>query len=228
MNITAIGKLVHGAALGALYHIVADMRDDELKFDHLIMRLVFAQSSNAITFHHFDLHERFLSFKRRRQEPRTGKSGSGKLLDATAMYDFILSWMQEEAIGRHLATLAFAYFLALPIGWNREEKSRSAGLRTFPLVAVASCGFVEAVEQTAAGSPEALARVVEGVITGMGFIGGGAILKTQSDVHGTATAAGLWATGAIGIASALGAYHVAVTISLVTFLTLSILSRAKP
>lgn len=143
------------------------------------------------------------------------------------MFETISTWLHEQLIVRHLATLALAYLLALPIGWNREEKARSAGLRTFPLVAVASCGFVEAIENTAGGNPEALARVVEGVITGMGFIGGGAILKTQGDVHGTATAAGLWATAAIGIASALGAVHVAVTISLVTFLTLTALTRLK-
>ena len=127
----------------------------------------------------------------------------------------------------HLVALAAAYLLALPIGWNREERANSAGLRTFPLVAVASCGFVEAVEVTARDNAEALARVVEGVIAGMGFIGGGAILKTQSDVHGTATAASLWATGAIGVASALGAYHVAVTISAATFVTLLVLNPRK-
>ena len=46
----------------------------------------------------------------------------------------------------HLAALAVAYLLALPIGWNREKQERSAGLRTFPLVAVASCGFIQAAE----------------------------------------------------------------------------------
>ena len=144
------------------------------------------------------------------------------------MLEAISTWLYEQSIARHLATLALAYVLALPIGWNREERSNSAGLRTFPLVAVASCGFIEAIEGQMGNNPEALARVVEGVVTGMGFIGGGAILKTRSDVHGTATAASLWATGAIGVASALGAYHVAITISAITFLTLSALARLKP
>ena len=86
------------------------------------------------------------------------------------MIDTITTWAENSPIFRHIATLAFAYLLALPIGWNREERSNSAGLRTFPLVAVASCGFVEAIEVVAAGSPEALARVVEGVVTGMGLL----------------------------------------------------------
>ena len=143
------------------------------------------------------------------------------------MGESVLALLEAHPILKHVVTLAVAYLLALPIGWNREEKSRSAGLRTFPLVAVASCGFIEAAEPLTRDSPQAMARVVEGVITGMGFIGGGAILKTGSDVHGTATAASLWATGAIGIASALGAYHVAFTISLITFLTLTTLGKLK-
>jgi putative Mg2+ transporter-C (MgtC) family protein len=62
---------------------------------------------------------------------------------------------------------------------------------------------------------------VEGVITGIGFIGGGAILKTGASVHGTATAASLWATGAVGAAVALGSYDVAVAIVAMAFVTSS-------
>src|SRR5690606_27360778 len=105
-----------------------------------------------------------------------------------------------------------AYVLALPIGWNREKHERSAGLRTFPLVALAACGFVQATEPLARTSPEAMARIVEGLITGVGFIGGGAILKLGGSVRGTATAASLWATGATGAAVGLGSYDVAITI----------------
>ena len=78
---------------------------------------------------------------------------------------------------QHLAVLAIAYVLALPIAWNREREERSAGLRTFPLVALASCGFIQGTENALQHSPEAQARVIEGLITGVGFIGGGAILK---------------------------------------------------
>ena len=120
----------------------------------------------------------------------------------------------------HLAALLTAYGLALPIGWNREHEERSAGLRTFPLVAVASCGFVQAAEHLSAGNPEAMARVVEGLITGMGFIGGGAILRLKDSVKGTATAASLWATGAIGVAVGLGSYDVAIVLALITIATL--------
>jgi putative Mg2+ transporter-C (MgtC) family protein len=120
--------------------------------------------------------------------------------------------------------LAAAYALAVPIGWDRERAERSAGLRTFPLVAIAACGFIQATEGLLAGEPEGQARVVEGVITGIGFIGGGAIIKHGTSVLGTATAASLWATGTVGISVALGAYDVAVVISVLTFVTLRFLS----
>ena len=127
----------------------------------------------------------------------------------------------------HLAALAVAYLLALPIGWNREKQERSAGLRTFPLVAVASCGFIQAAESIVGDDPEAIARIVEGIITGMGFIGGGAILRMKESVKGTATAASLWATGAVGTAVGLGSYDVALVLSVIPMITLWVLSPLK-
>jgi putative Mg2+ transporter-C (MgtC) family protein len=127
----------------------------------------------------------------------------------------------------HLTALAIAYVLALPIAWDREQGERSAGLRTFPLVAIASCGFLQAAETMLQGNPEATARVIEGIITGMGFIGGGAILVLKASVRGTATAASLWATGAIGTAVGLGVYDIAIVLSLVTFLTLRAMTPLK-
>jgi len=75
-----------------------------------------------------------------------------------------------------------------------------------------------------ADSPDAMARIIQGVITGIGFIGGGAILKQGSMVKGTATAASLWATGAVGSAVGLGSYDVAVVIAVFTFVTLRVVT----
>lgn len=130
-------------------------------------------------------------------------------------------------LGPHLLALVIAYVLALPLGWDREKEERSAGLRTFPLVAIASCGFVQAAETVMGDNPEALSKVIEGLITGIGFIGGGAILRMKTSVRGTATAASLWATGAIGTAVGLGAVDVAVVLAIVTFVTLKLLSPIK-
>ena len=81
--------------------------------------------------------------------------------------------MDSFAILPHLRDLAIAYALAVPIGWNREREERSAGLRTFPLVAIASCGFLQPTEGLLEGHPDATARIVAGLMTGIGFIGGG-------------------------------------------------------
>lgn len=142
-----------------------------------------------------------------------------------------MQWLQSIGINLdvlpHLGALLTAYVLALPIGWDRERHERSAGLRTFPLVAIASCGFVQAAEPLINGNAEATARIVEGLITGMGFIGGGAILVVKNSVRGTATAASLWATGAIGTSVGLGSYDTAIVLSIVTLLTLRAMSTFK-
>jgi putative Mg2+ transporter-C (MgtC) family protein len=72
-----------------------------------------------------------------------------------------------------------------------------------------------------------MARIVEGLITGMGFIGGGAILRMKDSVRGTATAASLWATGAMGTAVGLGSYDVAVMLAVFTMGTMWVLSPLK-
>ncbi len=135
--------------------------------------------------------------------------------------------MDTFAILPHIRDLAIAYALSVPIGWEREHETPGAGLRTFPLVALASCGFVLALRDTLPPSPDALSRVVQGITTGIGFIGGGAILKHGESVHGTATAAAVWATGAIGAAVGLGSYDVAAVISGFTIVTLWILTWLK-
>lgn len=135
-----------------------------------------------------------------------------------------LDWLE---IASHLIDLAIAYALALPIGWEREGQERSAGLRTFPLVAIAACGFVLIAIRVLGEASSGQARILEGLMTGVGFIGGGAILKQGTQASGTATAASLWATGALGGAVGYGLYDIAVVLSLVTFATLRSLVPLK-
>ena len=137
------------------------------------------------------------------------------------MEPLLLNWGQ---IFSNFVGMTIAYALAFPIGWDRERRARSAGLRTFPLVAVASCGYILIARQVAADSPEAQARIIEGLITGIGFIGGGAILKEGGTVRGTATAASIWNTGAMGAAVAYRYYEIALVLSLINFLTLRFLT----
>lgn len=123
-------------------------------------------------------------------------------------------------VASHLVDLAIAYILALPVGLDREQEERSAGIRTFPLVAIASCGFVLIAIRVLGEGSMGQARILEGIMTGVGFIGGGAILKHGIKASGTATAASLWATGALGAAVGYGLYDIAAIVSIVTYLTL--------
>lgn len=121
----------------------------------------------------------------------------------------------------HLMRMGIAFVLALPIAWDREQSRRnSLGLRTFPLVAVAGCGFILIGQVIAQDDAGALARVLQGMITGIGFLGGGAIVKRGLNVHGTATAASIWATAGIGAAVAVARYEIAVVLTIGTFLCL--------
>lgn len=114
----------------------------------------------------------------------------------------------------HLVVLAISVALTLPIAWNRERATRQMGLRTFPLVALASTGFVLMGETAMPEDVEAQARILQGLITGVGFLGGGAIVKQGVSVLGTATAASIWNTAAMGAAVAHGAYEIALVLSL--------------
>lgn len=129
-------------------------------------------------------------------------------------------------ISSHLAKLILAYVLALPIAWDQERSARGAGLRTFPLVALGSCGYVLVGLYVLSGS-ESHARILYGLMTGIGFIGGGAILKQHAQVTGTATAASIWITGAVGAAVAWDRYEIAILLSLINFLTLRMGGKVK-
>jgi putative Mg2+ transporter-C (MgtC) family protein len=128
-----------------------------------------------------------------------------------------------ENCGKVLA----AFALALPLGWERQRDERSVGLRTFPLVAVASCGYVLLAGKAFANNAAEHSRVLQGLMTGIGFVGGGAILKTGATVRGTATAASIWNTGAVGAAVALGFYEIAVILSLINLFVLQVFTRLE-
>jgi putative Mg2+ transporter-C (MgtC) family protein len=130
------------------------------------------------------------------------------------------------AVG-YLAKILGAFLLALPTALERETATRALGLRTFPLVAVASCGYVLIAVDVLGAQPDAQSRVLAGLMTGMGFIGGGAILKDSGGVRGTATAASLWMMGVVGAAIAYERYAIAIVVSAVSFLTLAVLTRIE-
>ena len=134
---------------------------------------------------------------------------------------FSIDWNQTLI---DLLRMGLAFVLAVPIGWERHESQRNMGLRTFPIVAIAACGFMLIAKNVPGASAETEARLIQGLIGGIGFIGGGAILKEGTSVRGLATAASIWGTGAIGAAIAFEREEIAIVLSVIMFLTLQILT----
>jgi putative Mg2+ transporter-C (MgtC) family protein len=118
----------------------------------------------------------------------------------------------------NLLHLGLAYILTAFIGWEREREAHSAGVRTFPIVGIASCGYLLLLGGQP--DPNAQSRLLQGLVTGIGFIGGGAILKEGSTVRGTATAASVWNAGIIGAAVAMNHYGIAIVLAAMNLLTL--------
>jgi putative Mg2+ transporter-C (MgtC) family protein len=125
-----------------------------------------------------------------------------------------------------IGRLLVAYLLAVPVGWHREQEAHSVGVRTFPLVAMASCGYL-LLAMPSQQSFDAESRVIQGLVAGIGFIGGGAILKADKNVHGTAAAASIWNTGVLGAAVAQDRYLLAVVLAGMNFVALRYLLPLK-
>ena len=130
-----------------------------------------------------------------------------------------------QDIWKNLEHVVMAYILTATIGWEQERESHSAGVRTFPIVGMASCGYLLLMGNQP--DPNAQSRLLQGLITGIGFIGGGAILKQGTIVTGTATAASVWNAGVIGAAVAMNRYGIAITLAILNLFTLRALLPIK-
>lgn len=114
------------------------------------------------------------------------------------------------------------------IGFQRERAGKPAGLRTHMLVAMGSALFV--LGGSAAGmSMSDLSRVIQGLATGIGFIGAGAILKLREEreIEGLTTAAGIWMTAAAGVAAGLGRIGLAFLSVILTWIVLAMMGRIQ-
>jgi len=138
------------------------------------------------------------------------------------MLDF---FNHSQVIWKNLGQIGITYFLTALIGWEREQEAHTVGLRTFPLVGIASCGYllILGVQPNSADQ----SRVLQGLITGIGFVGGGAILKEGATVRGTATAASIWNAGVVGASVAMEHYEIAIVLAALNLFTLRALLPLK-
>jgi putative Mg2+ transporter-C (MgtC) family protein len=115
------------------------------------------------------------------------------------------------------------------LGYERERSGQAAGIRTHMLVAMGAALFV-LVPHQAGMAVDSLSRVIQGIVTGVGFLGAGAIIKHRSreTVHGLTTAAGVWMTAAIGVACGFGREMTAVISTLLAFVVLIAVPHLLP
>lgn len=131
-----------------------------------------------------------------------------------------------DHIVRVIVRLLASALLGGVIGYERERLGKAAGLRTHILVALGTTVFVVACSGFGMSS-DGLSRVIQGIVTGLGFLGAGTILKLsdQRDIKGLTTSAGIWMTAAIGVAVGLGMLGVAIISTVVALIVLTVVRR---
>jgi putative Mg2+ transporter-C (MgtC) family protein len=123
------------------------------------------------------------------------------------------------------ANLVGALLLGLLVGYERSYHSRAAGMRTYGIVCMASAaltvfagypGFWWGEAGLAAATPVDPTRVVQGIVTGVGFLGAGVIMRDGLNISGLTTAASIWATSAIGVLVGVGFYAAAILLAVLS------------
>jgi putative Mg2+ transporter-C (MgtC) family protein len=150
------------------------------------------------------------------------------------VFDAVLQTLQSEfsdlpdaaQATRILVRLLMAALLGGVLGYERERHGKAAGVRTHMLVAMGAALFVLVPQQGGMDVAD-MSRVIQGIVTGVGFLGAGAIVKRHSeeDVQGLTTAAGVWMTAAIGIACGLGREATAALSTLLALVVLALVPK---
>jgi uncharacterized membrane protein YhiD involved in acid resistance len=125
--------------------------------------------------------------------------------------------------GAILWRLVLALILAVIIGADRERHDKPAGLRTIAMVGVGGCLFGLLASIAFVG--DASSRVVQGLVTGVGFLGAGTIIKERSRVEGLTTAATIWTVSGIGLAVGMGHQALAIMATIAVVFVLAVLKH---
>lgn len=125
-----------------------------------------------------------------------------------------------------LLRLLVAFVVGAVLGFERERRERPAGLRTHVLVSVTACLCVVGC-YALSGDPTNPARVAQGVLTGIGFLGAGTIMRHGNVVRGLTTAASIWAAAALGLVVGSGLYLAAIAAGLLVVVALTLLRRLE-
>ncbi|MBU3656973.1 MAG: MgtC/SapB family protein [Rhodocyclaceae bacterium] len=147
-------------------------------------------------------------------------------------------WSQQSVEGNILLLMHLigSMLLGMFVGYERSYHGRAAGMRTFSLVCMASTGIVAVFgmpdiwfggQQVSAVTADGPSRVIQGIVTGIGFLGAGVIIHEGRSVSGLSTAASIWAAAAIGILIGLGFYLAGITLAFLCAFSMSIVLRLE-
>jgi putative Mg2+ transporter-C (MgtC) family protein len=133
-----------------------------------------------------------------------------------------------QQLARVIIRLIAAVLFGAAIGYQRESIGKPAGIKTHILVTVGTTVFVLGCAGSGMDS-DALSRVIQGIVTGIGFIGAGSILKLdkERDIQGLTTAAGVWMTAAIGVTIGLGGIGLALIATILTLTVLTVMGSIE-
>jgi putative Mg2+ transporter-C (MgtC) family protein len=142
--------------------------------------------------------------------------------------EIVAGWPDARQSARIAVGMLTAMISGALIGAQRESKGKPAGLRTHTLVAMGGALFVLAPLELGMDL-DGISRVIQGIVTGIGFLGAGAILKLHEtkQIEGLTTAAGIWITAAAGIAAGLGRWALALAVTILALIVLSVLGRVE-
>ena len=118
-----------------------------------------------------------------------------------------------------------AAVLGAIIGLEREVHHKPAGLRTNILICIGAAVFTIISKEMVAGTEDSLTRIASQIVTGVGFLGAGAIIQDRGGVHGLTTAATIWLVSSIGMACGAGMYKLAIFTTILAFFVLRILIK---
>jgi len=124
--------------------------------------------------------------------------------------------------------LLLSVLCASIIGWERQKREKAAGLKTHVLISFGACLFtIVGMNLMPSNDTGALLRVLQGIVTGVGFVGAGAIIRQGMYVRGVTTAAGIWVIAAIGMTVGTGQYMLAIYSSLMVVVMLKLFSYVE-
>jgi putative Mg2+ transporter-C (MgtC) family protein len=127
-----------------------------------------------------------------------------------------------------LLRLVIAGLIGGLIGYERRLHHKAIGIAGMMLVAIGSASYMLLAKHLSASDPAAISRALQGLLQGIGFLGGAVIFKTGSDVRGIKTAAAIWITGAIGLAIGTWYWWLGVIVGCATMIILFVADRLTP